>query len=344
MLKIKFVNGEGGVDIRSYLRENQNTLVYTDPRYIKLISNHLDAKCGWIVAHDGASVCGVLPFLCKSGPLGAVYNSLPYFGSNGGVIQNKNDNQIKVELIHSFYEMAARDDAVSATIITNPLFQDSKVYDDFLEYSFLEKRIGQITHLPKCMSDLIKKFDDPRPRNIKKAIKCGVQVFRKGEEALDFLHNTHVANMLSIGGAPKKKSFFDSIPQIMERSDWDVYVACVDDREIAALLVFYNNITVEYFTPAIVHEWRSAQPLSLIIYRAMCDAIGNGFRNWNWGGTWLSQNGVYDFKKRWGTSDYNYYYYTKLFNKNLLHKSRRFILNNYDGFFVVPFDELESFD
>ena len=74
----------------------------------------------------------------------------------------------------------------------------------------------------------------------------------------------------------------------------------------------------------------------------MLDAIEHGYKNWNWGGTWLSQEGVYNFKKKWGTSDYPYYYYTKIFNEELLTLSPDYLVNNYRGFFVLPFSKLKT--
>jgi len=72
----------------------------------------------------------------------------------------------------------------------------------------------------------------------------------------------------------------------------------------------------------------------------MQDAANKRCKNWNWGGTWLSQTGVYDFKKKWGTSDYPYYYYTKLFNERVRFSSKGALLKDYPGFFVLPFSEL----
>ena len=111
---------------------------------------------------------------------------------------------------------------------------------------------------------------------------------------------------------------------------------------VAALLLFYFNQTVEYFTPAIVKAHRSTQALPLTIFVAMKDAIRAGYRNWNWGGTWLSQDGVYDFKKRWGTNEYPYFYYTRLFRSDIMRRSKTELLEHYPGFFVLPFAALES--
>ena len=103
----------------------------------------------------------------------------------------------------------------------------------------------------------------------------------------------------------------------MEQNQWAIFTAFLGDKPIAALLVFYFNKTVEYFTPVIDESYRSTQSLALVIYEAMRDSIFNGFSNWNWGGTWLTQGGVYDFKKRWGTTEYRYYYFTRVFHDDL---------------------------
>ena len=116
-----------------------------------------------------------------------------------------------------------------------------------------------------------------------------------------------------------------------------------EGEPVSGLLLFYYNGTVEYFTPVIKPEHRNTQALALVIYEAMADAISNKqCNNWNWGGTWLSQGGVYDFKKRWGTTDYPYYYYTKVFNDGVRSSSKEDLLKDYQGFFVLPFREIKD--
>ena len=73
----------------------------------------------------------------------------------------------------------------------------------------------------------------------------------------------------------------------------------------------------------------------------MLDAINAGYKNWNWGGTWLSQGGVYDFKKRWATTDHPYFYYTKIINDNVYYISKEDLLSRFSYFFVLPFSALK---
>lgn len=343
MLSIDIVEGRGGAEQRDYLLRNPHSLAYGNPDFLGLLAGHLDARAGWIEARREGSLAGVLPFLVKSGPGGSVWNSLAFFGSNGGAIQAAPDEEAKIGLIKAFYREAAAAGACAATIVTNPLEEDAADYDRHAERDFLDERIGLITHFPGLGpgEDLMDWFQDPRPRNIRRALKEGVTVAKSTDSnCLGFLYETHIANMHAIGGQAKAESFFTAIPQAMANGDWAVFTASLKGRPIAALLLFYFNKTVEYFTPVIVEEFRGTQALALAIYDAMKDAMACGYANWNWGGTWLTQGGVYDFKKRWYTKEYRYYYHTRLFDRSLLEQTPVWLQKHYRGFFVVPYKEL----
>ena len=346
MLTIRCLFGDTPTqEFADYVASCPDSLVYTTPRFLALVSGHLGAQGGWLEARRQGLLVGLLPFLKKEGFLGPVLNSLAYYGSNGGVVQVDVDAEAKAGLIQAFYNEADKAGCASATIITNPLERDAEFYFKHANHDLLDERIGLVTHFPTNANAemLIKSFEDPRPRNIRRAIRDGITVQRRQDiEALDFLYNTHCQNMQAIGGLSKKKSFFDAIPDTMNEDDWSIHVGMKDGQPVAALLTFAFNQTVEYFTPVIREEFRSTQALSLIIYQAMQDSIKRGFSNWNWGGTWLVQDGVYDFKKRWGTTQYSYYYFTRLFKAEVRRQTRQALRDGYEGFYVLPFSELTS--
>lgn len=344
MLIIERISGPGNQAIFDYVLRNENSLLYSNPRFIGLLAEHLDAEPGWFVARRNEECVGVLPYVAKRGPLGLVYNSMAYYGSHGGVIQHNSDLEAKSSLVDAFYGHAVKHKACSATLITNPLEQDTDFYNAQINFHYRDERIGQITHLHRieAIDDLLKQFEDPRPRNIRRAIKAGVTVEKsQDDESLDFLFSTHRENMEAIGGLSKDRGFFNLIEKHMQKHEWSIFTAVLHNEPIAALLVFYFNRTVEYFTPATQERHRRSQPLALIIFKAMYDAIEQGFENWNWGGTWVSQHGVYDFKKRWGTTDYRYFYYTEVFNPSVYNQSDKFLLKHYKGFYVIPFTQLK---
>ena len=177
---------------------------------------------------------------------------------------------------------------------------------------------------------------------VRKAMKEGIKV-EVDNQAVGFLIDTHKANMKAIGGKPKSQKFFELLPSYYKSGiDFNIYVAKYNNETIAALLLFYFNDTVEYYTPVIIEKYRDKQSLSLIIYEAMIDASKKSYKLWNWGGTWATQGGVYTFKKRWGTRDVNYYYHIQINNEHLLKVSKQNLLNHYEDFFVIPFDKLKN--
>ena len=182
-VSIKKIDGSGGSDIEDFVLRSPGAILYSSPHYLTLISNHLNVSCGWFVASDGDDIKGALPFALKDGGFGPVWNSMPFYGSNGGVVQATPDLSIKKELIREFYDSAERANACSATIITNPLLNDHNDYESSIDGFLRDERIGQITHLPENPGDeLVKMFKDPRPRNIRRAIKEGIEVANGNEE------------------------------------------------------------------------------------------------------------------------------------------------------------------
>lgn len=149
--------------------------------------------------------------------------------------------------------------------------------------------------------------------------------------------------MIEIGGMAKPRRFFDLIPSYFEAErDYRIYVAKIGNELVAAVLVFFYNRVVEYYTPVIKKEYRDTQALSAVIFRAMCDAADSEFAWWNWGGTWLSQDGVYRFKSRWGTKDMRYKYLIQVSNAAVLDTPRTELATSYPYFYTVPFSILNG--
>lgn len=325
-----------------YILSKEDTLIYISLKYRNMLQELLNDKSYYIVAKLNGKISGVLPIMIHRNTVwGNVANSLPFYGSNGAIIADSDD--IYENLLKAYYQLLAENSCVAGTLITSP-FEIKNSWYKKCNPTFIDTRIGQITYLPKhSVNDaevLLSLYHKMVKRCIQKAIKNGISVeIDNSVDGIEFLYKTHKDNIESIGGIAKKQDFFSLFPKHFQASeDYNIYVAFKDGKRVAALLLFYFNKTVEYFTPVTVEEYRTFQPLSLIIYIAMQEAIERGFEKWNWGGTWLTQNGVYDFKRKWGTKDRNYYYYTNIFNNNILNLNRETILEAYENYYVYPFN------
>ncbi|MBC7865488.1 MAG: GNAT family N-acetyltransferase [Bacteroidia bacterium] len=329
-----------------YLPGSPETLLFASNKYRKFLKSFLNEEDVYFVALDEqGEIKGVLPaFLKKNNEFGNVLNSLPFYGSNGGIIEFEQNETVRDLLVNEFYKFAEKNNCVSSTIISSPLEPMEEFYERTTSYTCKDSRIGQLTPLPQLTDDIdgaVMKTIHYKTRNlVRKAQKLEINVGDGPDETyLDFLIQTHQENLAAIGGIAKPEHFFRLIPSHFNYgSDYKIYVAKKDGQVIAALLVFYFNKTVEYYTPVIKAEFRNSQPMSLLIFEAMKDAVANGFTWWNWGGTWATQGGVYHFKSQWGTQDKMYYYYTKITDSSILNRTKEQLLKEYPYFFVAPFN------
>jgi hypothetical protein len=131
----------------------------------------------------------------------------------------------------------------------------------------------------------------------------------KDTEVFDFLVREHISSIKSLGGQPKERYVFESLAKNLP-DFFRIHAAYTKENELAsALLTLEYEQTVEYFTPVMKPEFRESQILSALIFKVMQQKFQNGFRYWNWGGTWQSQEGVYRFKNRFGARDFPYRYF-----------------------------------
>jgi hypothetical protein len=333
----------------SFLNQRESSLFYQYPVYHQLLEVHLSAEVHYFIWHVENKIIAVFPLMLKrNDQYGTVMNSLPYYGSNGsfvfaGYMVEEEKSAIRQSLMESIGAFYQQEDVLLSTIITSPLEKEDQAwFNDNWCSDKKDYRIGQITPMSNFSDhieeDLMELYDNPRPRNIRRAIKAEVSIsVRHGREAIDFLYKVHKENIESIGGLAKRKDFFDLIPSYFKVDEYAIYVAEKDGQPISALLLFYFNKTVEYFTPATIHEFRNDQPSALIIYRAMEDAVERGFKYWNWGGTWETQEGVYDFKKRWGAKDFRYEYFIQLVKPEVANIAIEELKRAFPNFYLYPY-------
>lgn len=333
IMHIEILNEKTYGQYENFVKNNESSLFYHSIKYHQFLKSLLGCDNEYLLALEGEQIQGILPLMKMKGKFGVVYNSLPYYGSNGGIIGS--NSQAIQQLSLSYRERTSSASVAAATIVANPLVN----YDySLLGHNAKDERIGQFTKIPVDDDEMFTLIEPSTRRNINKARKSGIYVEMDFDQ-IDFLETTHKENMAAIGGKAKNHQFFNLIDRCFKREeDYSLYVAKKDGVPIAALLLFFYQSTVEYFTPVIKEEFRNEQPLALILFEAMKDAAKKGFKRWNWGGTWLTQDGVYRFKKKWGAQDIYYQYYVTICNDAILDSSRQELEAEYPNFYVLPYN------
>ena len=337
MIQINILNEQDHVAYDSYVLGHKHGLLYFTNAYREFLEKTVGGQSRYLIAKtsDG-DICGVFPLMRKDGAYGPVWNALPFYGSHGAPLADT------PEIAKALYDYAYNNflaDAAALTIIDMP-FENAQ--DLEIKHDYEDHRIGQWTPLKQTQDEIFELVDSSTRRNIRKAHKEHIQV-SIDNDAWDFLQKVHLENMQAIGGNPKSDAFFKAAQSCFKAgNEYNIYIAHKDEQAISALLIFYCRNVVEYFIPVTVHDFRNSQPSAAIILQAMLDAAQNGYKWWNWGGTWKSQEGVYKFKKKWGAEDRPYQYYTCLKNKDILSLSTETLLKAYPDFYVLPFGALKE--
>lgn len=299
-----------------FLGASPNASLYSSLEYRSFLQAVVPGSPEYLVAVAGDRIVGALPlFVHDPRGAGVVMNSLPWYGSHGGcVLMSANDDFVRRALLAEYCRRAVETDALSSTLILLPGEQPSLgTYREVVRPAVEDYRIGQVTELPAAgdgIEDRLQARFERKTRNLvrkalRQAFECAV---RDDEESWQFLHRVHTENLQAIGGKAKPWPHFVALRERLPR-DWRrLYVAADAGRPVAALLLARHRDTVEYLTPVVDAEYRSRQALSFVIYRAMLDAIHDGLRYWNWGGTWPSQQTLFHFKQGWGARESTYSY------------------------------------
>jgi hypothetical protein len=350
----------------------QHTLAYRD-----LLATTTACEPLYRVAISDGEIVGALPlFLETNDTFGNVLNSSPFFGSPGGFLIDDSLNSavkesVRNTLVTALEQTMAEHDCVTATLITSQIDEQNTedghpIYETHLPSEYRDTRTAQIVDLqgiprdaarsdeppdqtPQSRSDantigehLFKTYEKRCRRAVRKPYKRGLELKRSTD--FDPLFTMHKGGMESKGGRVKPRSFFEAIPEHIPTEQYDLLYALKDGEVIAGLLLFYDGSTVEYFTPAYDFEHRDDQATSMLIFEAMQDAVSNGFRYWNFGGTLPSQESLHRFKRGWGADDYPYHYYTVPGDdiETLLAATPEDVADSYGWSYAIPFDALSE--
>lgn len=302
-------------------------LTYYSSGYLSFLCSLMPTmRLHLIFARDGDCEVGYLPLAEQTYNGASVFNSLPFYGSHGGpsvlahIAQREN---VKAGLLATAADFARESDALSLTIVENPLDPISEISVKLADLEVIDDRIGQFTSLPKNrvgIDDLLARFHQKTRNAVRKGVRSGQVVHEESDlTSLKWLQNEHAAGIERLAGKPKSVTVFENLVEYFPLGNSSrLFIGYIDRKPVSGLLVLLFGRTVEYFTPVATEDYRNEQVLSSLIAEVMQRLVAEGYEEWNWGGTWRSQEGVYRFKNRFGATDYPYRYFGKIFDMQRL--------------------------
>jgi hypothetical protein len=331
-----------------------DSMVYSSLEYRDFLRQALpDARDVYFVARHRGDIVGVLPtFLSAASGPGPLLNSLPFFGSHGGLLL-ATDAETSLDaaaaekaLIEAYLDFEVQQGVAASTWVESPFRPLSERSLKLLAPTHGDARFGQFTNLPpagigrpEIEARLLAACHQKTRNAIRKAQRLSSAVVEDAStEALVWLHREHQRAIAELGGVVKPLPTLESLLRAFppgRRSR--LYRAYVNGEPAAALLLLYYGRFVEYFMPVTTVHHRGTQVLSALVFHAMADAAMLGYEIWNWGGTWPSQEGVYRFKARWGARSVPYRYHVRVVEKDLLCLEPTVLRQCYPYFYAFPF-------
>jgi hypothetical protein len=310
--------------------------------HIKLLEKILNLEPKYVIVEKDNEIKGIMPFFEKKNDLGLVINSLPFFGSHGGLISN--DYEIDKMLISKFNEYANENDVLSSVVISNPFVKNNTIYENYLNHNHVEKRFTQCTVLENENSESMwKKFEKRTRWTIRKCEKNLIHVYKSPitSELSSNFYEIYKIGMKIKKGRLKPSNFFEHVKNnFIFDKDYAVFVAEKNSLPIAYLLVFYHYPFAEYYMPAFDKNYSNYNATSMLIWKSIEDSLSKKLKFYNFGGTLIDQHSLYLFKRNWGSSDFYYNYYI---NANL-ERIKSVELDNlksmYENFYVFSFSQL----
>lgn len=324
---------------QAFCESRSDYLIYYSWKYRTLLLRLLRCRALYLAAVKGdGDLLAVMPVMAKDGVYGTVMNSLPFFGSHGGILGD--DPGAREALLGAYRELLSKPGVAASTVIVNPFHAGDVRYPGDLT----DERLSGFTSLQgaETPQGIFARIAASARNDVRRSLRHGVSV-RIENDALETLCRMHKERMSVLSGKPKPDEFFRVLPEVLEPGrDFDLYVARLDGQVAAMLLLLYGGRVVEYFIPVVEPALRHTQASAALLFRAMQDAASRGYALWNWGGTWHSQEGVLRFKRNWGAEVGHYLYFTKVLDPSLYARSAGELLAAYDGFYVMPFRALSD--
>lgn len=324
----------------NFLRKNIVTF-YQSEKHLRFLERILDSKVNFIISREKEEILGILPFIIKNSNHGKVVNSLPFFGSYGGLIGNNKDAQKAIlENLNIFNK---QNEVLSCVIISNPFNPQHEIYEKNFHFNNKEGRRVQCVVLDnKSEQTLWESFEQRTRRAVRKSKKSSIVINKNFDrDVLTRFYQMHKVDMESKGGRVKPWEFFENLERsFIAGKDFDILIGYNEDKPIVFLLVFYFSPFTEYYMPAYNAESKNLQGTSLLIWESMKISISKGYQYYNFGGTGKNQTELYKFKKGWNTTDFNYNYYIYRDLNRIKDIGIEEIKKHFSNFYVTSFAEL----
>ncbi|MGZ6279562.1 MAG: lipid II:glycine glycyltransferase FemX, partial [Ktedonobacteraceae bacterium] len=183
--------------------------------------------------------------------------------------------------------------------------------NDLVEEQLYVRWLLQLTSDSDALWSNLRK---PVQHQIKKSQKLGVQIrLASNREEMDYYYRLHLQTRCKKHGMPAQPQafFFDLWDTFAEQGTVKLLLAEYQGNVIASMILFASGTTVRYAYGASNDQYLHLAPNNLLLWTAISWAGTHGYQTLDLGRTACENEGLMEFKRRWGAIKVPlpYYYY-----------------------------------
>ena len=129
-MRIKILNEELFSQYERFILSFKGGSFFYSLKYKCFLEELLSCESSYYIALEDDQILAVYPMMAKSGKFGTVYNSLPFYGSHGGILSNSGSLQ-KFEFLRPFSPFSI--------LLRKPHFALNQLYIELKTKSLLTK-------------------------------------------------------------------------------------------------------------------------------------------------------------------------------------------------------------
>lgn len=135
-MKIKLITEKDFKKYEDFLKKFEESLLYYSLKYRNFLQELLECESYYYLLENNNEIKAVYPIMAKKGKFCYVFNSLPFYGSNGGVIA---ESQEYAHFLISEINKLNKEAAINM-YVSNPL--SARDYSGFFLHDIQDVRIG----------------------------------------------------------------------------------------------------------------------------------------------------------------------------------------------------------
>jgi len=307
-----------------FVLNHKDSTIYHHSRWTEIIQKTYHYEPYYFILEDDNSriKAGIPFFLIKSRITGTRLVSLPFSDFCDVLTDDKDDFKRLFDAV-----IKNHIDSKASYVEFSLKRQDL----NFKGYNFqiLDCYRNHVLELSGTLEDLMDKFHkNCIQRNIKKALKSHITVVTgRDERDVKIFYNLYVMTRRNHGLPPQPYRFFQNIWQFLKSKGMiRILISYDENRPVAGVMILHFKDTGYYLYGGCNSNYLEHKPNHLLLWKAIEICYQKGQKYFDFGRTSVENQGLMDFKRRWGTVEYKlpyYYYSNSIRNELLVNRSTR---------------------